>query len=132
MKKWKKAVTISVACLTGIGVLAGGLYESSLSVQAVDTFMAVRNMKSQYSVSDDTTVIASTFRVLEIADNGTGISPEIKEKIFEPFFSTKDVEEGMGLGLALVQTILTSYDGKIDAFTNDSGGATFKVELPVM
>ncbi len=68
--------------------------------------------------------------VLEVSDNGPGIKDDIKEKIFEPFFSTKPDKGGMGLGLSLVKSILTSYNGSISISNNSKGGATFKVEIP--
>lgn len=67
---------------------------------------------------------------LKVSDNAFGINNDIKEKIFEPFFSTKSVDGGMGLGLALVQTILSTYNGIIGVSNNKKGGATFTVELP--
>ena len=84
----------------------------------------------------DKEIICTTYSegnkiILEISDNATGINDEIKDKIFDPFFSTKTIDGGMGLGLALVQTILTSYDGKIEAANNSLGGATFTVGLPI-
>ncbi|MEZ7891448.1 MAG: PAS domain S-box protein [Candidatus Wallbacteria bacterium] len=68
--------------------------------------------------------------VLEVSDNGPGIKDDIKEKIFEPFFSTKPDKGGMGLGLSLVKSILTSYNSSISISNNSKGGATFKVEIP--
>ena len=70
--------------------------------------------------------------ILEISDNGPGISDELKGKIFEPFFSTKKTGEGMGLGLSIVQSIVTGYNGRIEVFNNEKGGATFRVEFPAM
>ncbi|MCL6559438.1 MAG: PAS domain S-box protein, partial [Firmicutes bacterium] len=70
--------------------------------------------------------------ILEISDNGPGISDELKERIFEPFFSTKKTGEGMGLGLSIVQSIVTGYNGQIEVFNNEKGGATFRVELPAI
>lgn len=68
--------------------------------------------------------------IFEVSDNATGIEEEIKERIFDPFFSTKTMDGGMGLGLAIVSSILNGYNGKIDVFNNARGGATFRVELP--
>lgn len=69
--------------------------------------------------------------IMEISDNAIGISDDIKDGIFDPFFTTKETGEGMGLGLSIVQTVLSGFSGQIEAFNNKKGGATFRVELPV-
>jgi PAS domain S-box-containing protein len=69
--------------------------------------------------------------VLAIADNGIGITDTIKEKIFDPFFSTKPVGEGMGIGLSIVHSIISSYGGEVSFTNNEEGGATFYVRLQV-
>lgn len=66
---------------------------------------------------------------LEVSDNAFGIHEDVCKHLFEPFFTTKP-GEGMGLGLPLVQSIIESYGGRVTAFNNSSGGATFRVELP--
>ncbi|MCF6179751.1 MAG: ATP-binding protein [Geopsychrobacter sp.] len=66
---------------------------------------------------------------LSIADQGCGISPEDKERLFEPYFSTK--KTGTGLGLAIVSTIISDHDGYIRARNNHPQGAKFTIELPV-
>ncbi len=68
---------------------------------------------------------------MEVIDNGPGIDEERLEQIFDPFFTTKIQEEGMGLGLAIVQNILTNLDGKIKVSNNKNGGARFTVVLPI-
>ena len=70
--------------------------------------------------------------ILEVADNGIGIREEIKDRIFEPLFSTKTSSGGMGLGLSLVKSILSNYNGSIEVFNNENGGATFRVCLPLV
>lgn len=69
--------------------------------------------------------------ILEISDNATGVCEEFRDKIFEPFFTTKEVGDGMGLGLSIVHSIVTSFNGQVSVMTNEKGGATFRVELPV-
>jgi len=64
-----------------------------------------------------------------VNDNGTGIPPENIEHVFEPFFSTKGT--GLGMGLSVCKTIITSYGGRIWAEKNPAGGATVSFELPV-
>jgi signal transduction histidine kinase len=67
--------------------------------------------------------------VLEVEDQGSGIPQEESGRIFEPFFTTK--EEGMGIGLSICKTIVEEHGGEIQALTNASGGATFRILIPV-
>jgi signal transduction histidine kinase len=68
--------------------------------------------------------------VVEIGDNGPGISPEIKAHIFEPFFTTKGVGEGTGLGLDTVQRIVKKHRGNIQV-NSKPGDTRFLVRLPL-
>jgi signal transduction histidine kinase len=68
--------------------------------------------------------------VVEIGDNGTGISPEIKSHIFEPFFTTKGVGDGTGLGLDTVQRIVKKHKGNIQVISKP-GDTRFQVRLPL-
>ncbi|NPV90638.1 MAG: PAS domain S-box protein [Firmicutes bacterium] len=67
---------------------------------------------------------------IEISDNGIGLSQEVRARAFEPFFTTRPGGEGMGLGLAIVHSIVTSYGGSIEADRNEWGGATFRIRIP--
>ncbi len=69
--------------------------------------------------------------VVEIADNGSGIPPEIQSRIFEPFFTTKDIGEGTGIGLDLVYRIVVAeHQGNISC-TSQPGETKFVVKLPI-
>ena len=68
--------------------------------------------------------------VVEIGDNGAGISPEIEPHIFEPFFTTKGVGEGTGLGLDTVQRIVKKHKGNIQVISK-AGDTRFQVWLPL-
>jgi len=68
--------------------------------------------------------------VVEIADNGPGIPPEVQPHIFEPFFTTKGVGEGTGLGLDTVQRIVKKHQGNIQ-LTSKPGDTRFQVWLPL-
>jgi signal transduction histidine kinase len=68
--------------------------------------------------------------VVEIGDNGPGISPEVKAHIFEPFFTTKGVGEGTGLGLDTVQRIVKKHRGSIQV-NSKPGDTRFQVWLPL-
>jgi len=66
----------------------------------------------------------------QVTDTGTGIAPEILDRIFEPFFSTKDPEKGTGLGLSTVIGIVKSHAGFIRVTSTIGQGSTFSVYLP--
>ena len=66
---------------------------------------------------------------LTVADTGPGIPSEIRERVFEPYFSTK--ESGTGLGLAIVKRIIDDHNGFIRVFKNNPIGSKFVIELPV-
>jgi signal transduction histidine kinase len=68
--------------------------------------------------------------VVEITDNGPGISPEVEPHIFEPFFTTKGVGEGTGLGLDTVQRIVKKHRGNIQV-RSEPGNTRFQVWLPL-
>lgn len=66
---------------------------------------------------------------VEVSDNGTGIPPEILEKIFVPFYSTR--AEGSGIGLSLSRQIVRNHGGQISVESLEGKGSVFKVSLPV-
>ena len=68
--------------------------------------------------------------ILRITDEGTGLSEEALEKVFQPFFTTKPTGEGSGLGLSVVHGIVASHKGTITAENNTTKGAVFTVKLP--
>jgi two-component system cell cycle sensor histidine kinase/response regulator CckA len=67
---------------------------------------------------------------LTVADNGIGLSPQVKARLFEPFFTTKEEGQGTGLGLATSWTIIAAAGGFIRAEGAEGRGATFRVFLP--
>ncbi|MBN8562457.1 MAG: GAF domain-containing protein [Leptolyngbya sp. UWPOB_LEPTO1] len=80
-----------------------------------------------------TTERVGTDRVqIKIADNGTGIPPEIQTRIFDPFYTTKPVGQGTGLGLAISYQIVTEkHQGKLYCHSTPGQGAEFVIELPI-
>ncbi len=72
-----------------------------------------------------------SFIRIAVTDNGVGIPKENLGKIFEPFFSTKEVGVGTGLGLSIVSEIIKNHNGYITVKNHQSKGTTFTVFLPV-
>ncbi len=71
------------------------------------------------------------YQQLSIADTGHGMTPDILQHIFEPYFTTKKSGEGAGMGLAVVHGIVTGYGGEITVTSTAGKGSTFNVFLPV-
>jgi len=71
------------------------------------------------------------FAKISVSDEGHGIAPEHIDKVFDPFFSTKEVGEGTGLGLSLCHAIVKAHGGKITVSSRKGKGSTFTVFLPL-
>lgn len=96
-------------------------------INLFDNAVAAINKHGTINVEIFFEPILSIVRV-EIADNGKGISDKEKTRLFEPYFSTK--KSGMGLGLAIVNSIITDHKGMIRVQDNKPTGARFIIELP--
>jgi signal transduction histidine kinase len=98
-------------------------------------------MNSLYFIDTKGKIVISTSYVkdpcfhdsicIKVSDNGKGISRDIVDKIFDPFFSTKDVGEGTGLGLSICHRIVSEHGGTIDVESREGIGTTFSIKLPV-
>lgn len=75
---------------------------------------------------------AGPYIVITVADNGTGMPPEIVDRIFDPFFTTKELGKGTGLGLSTVIGIIKSHSGFVKVFSRVGLGTEFKIFLPAM
>ncbi len=74
---------------------------------------------------------SGNYMKVTVSDNGPGISPDIIGSIFEPYFTTKGIGEGTGMGLALVHGIVESYGGKISVESELGKGTVFSIYLPI-
>ena len=79
---------------------------------------------------DIKTYIQDSYAVFEIKDNALGISEDIIEKIFDPYFSTKKSKEGTGLGLYMSRIIVNEHCNGILEVKNSKSGACFKMKIP--
>ncbi|MEM6884592.1 MAG: PAS domain S-box protein [Verrucomicrobiota bacterium] len=108
----------------------------NLSVNARDamngkgklSILIYKNVKTQVPPE----IIPGNFVVIEVTDTGGGISEELKEQIFEPFFSTKTKSGGTGLGLSTSLSIVQNHGGFIDLDSEIEKGTTFRVFMPAL
>lgn len=111
----------------------------NILVNAIDALDEYNLQKNSNDITNKPDIIKiSTKRVSEnlvlihIADNGPGISEEIRTKIFDPFFTTKKVGQGTGLGLSLsYQIVVEKHNGKLFCESDDKQGTEFFIEIPI-
>ncbi|MRT93027.1 ABC transporter substrate binding protein [Ancylomarina sp. 16SWW S1-10-2] len=98
----------------------------NLIVNAIHSLDQVKkdNKKIKLCVSQD-----ATYGILEIHDNGTGIENNIREKIYDPLFTTKGFGKGSGLGMAIVKLFIDRFQGEISDCNNEDGGASFVLKF---
>ncbi len=101
-----------------------------------NAFYAVNEQKSRNLISYEPTVWVTTKKegdrvTITVKDNGGGIPDKIKEKIFQPFFTTKPTGSGTGLGLSLSYDIIKAHGGEIKVETKEGEGTEFIIQIPV-
>jgi signal transduction histidine kinase len=74
---------------------------------------------------------AGRYAVFSLGDSGTGMPADVMERIFEPFYTTKEVGKGVGLGLSIVYGIVTDHEGGISVFSEPGRGSEFRIYLPL-
>jgi len=84
------------------------------------------------AAAKDLDVVAGSYVRLTVSDTGHGMRPEIMDRIFDPYFTTKGIGEGTGLGLSVVQGIVKAHGGAITVYSQPEKGTTFHVYLPVV
>jgi len=96
----------------------------NLAVNAMQAMPEGGNLKIK-------TKLGENFVSMIVKDSGSGMDEETRKKIFMPFFTTKDVGEGTGIGLSVVHGIVTSHGGKIKVESEINKGSAFEVQLPI-
>jgi len=101
-----------------------------------NAFYAVNERAKQGVAGYEPTVIVGTRRLqdrieISVKDNGSGIASSIKDKIFQPFFTTKPTGQGTGLGLSLAYDIVKAHGGEVKVETKENEGSAFFIILPL-
>jgi len=78
-----------------------------------------------------TTKLAGDMVKISIKDTGNGMTEEVRKKIYDPFFTTKEVGKGTGLGLYISYGIIEKHNGKIEVFSHVGEGTEFVITMPI-
>jgi two-component system, NtrC family, sensor kinase len=97
------------------------------AAQAIEEKVRESSGRGEIRIS---TRVAGREVVIEIADDGPGIPPEIRDRIYEPFFTTKEVGKGTGQGLALARSTIQRHSGSLECSSGPEG-TTFTIRLPL-
>lgn len=103
--------------------------------QLNQVFLNLLNNASQATIKGQGLIVINTAidaqqLIIDIIDNGCGISEQAQAHIFEPFFTTKDVGQGTGLGLSLSKALTEQHGGQLQLARSDSTGSCFRITLP--
>ncbi|GGB71119.1 PAS domain S-box protein [Blastomonas aquatica] len=98
----------------------GGMFTIELANAAVDDLFASRYPD----------VAPGEYVMVSLTDTGTGMPPEVRERIFEPFYTTKEVGKGTGLGLSMVYGLIKQSGGHVTVYSEQGVGTTFRMYLP--
>jgi two-component system, NtrC family, sensor kinase len=125
-----------------LNILNNAFYAcTSTSISTDTSKFDVRNSKSDIPLNHPTIGITTknlsdkpdSYRVeIKVSDNGPGIPDSIKDKIFQPFFTTKPTGQGTGLGLSLSYDIVKAHGGEIKVNTKEKEGTEFTIQLPIL
>jgi len=129
----KRGITVEQELAPGLSLIDGDARSlqqvvSNLLVNALDAVEAGKKEKPTVTVrtwQDHNSVS------LEIRDNGCGMTQEVQEKIFDPFYTTKSTEKGTGIGMAIVESIVTQHQAKIELESEEGAGTAFRITFPV-
>lgn len=100
----------------------GGILEITVEEEALDGDSVITNLD----------LTSGEYLKITISDTGHGINPEIIGRIFDPYFTTKEVGKGSGMGLAVVHGIIQNHNGAITVDSNPGEGSTFTILLPLV
>ncbi|MBD0339544.1 MAG: HAMP domain-containing histidine kinase, partial [Microcoleus sp. Co-bin12] len=94
------------------------------------TFQDIQANPNQIKIM--TSVVDGRWVQIAIADNGPGIPPDIQQQIFNPFFTTKPIGKGTGMGMSISYQIVTEkHNGKLECFSTPGEGTQFVIQIPI-
>ncbi len=130
--KYVAEVRLELGELPSVTCNIGELNQVFLNVilnaaQAIEEKVRERSGRGEIRIS---TRAADREVIIEIADDGPGIPPEIRDRIYDPFFTTKEVGKGTGQGLALARSTIQRHSGSLEC-SSGPGGTTFTIRLPL-
>ena len=125
----RQQVGVAVSCPGELAVLANAIRLEqvvlNLLLNALDAVSATEAPRIRV------TALGAGERVeINVGDNGPGIPTDLRERIAEPFFTTKQTGEGLGLGLSISRTIVSEFGGSLTFSSDEGGGSTFTISLP--
>ena len=129
-----------LASITPIDALASGLppvFADPHQIQQVMLNLVINAEQAMVSAHGRGTLVVRSWQdperdvvLLEVSDDGPGVSGDVMPRIFDPFFTTKDVGQGTGLGLTVAYAIVQEHGGRLRAESKPGEGAAFVLELP--
>ncbi len=112
--------------------LATNAYHAMLETGGILSVSLQEEVIIEKSLVAELEVTPGRYICLEVSDTGCGMDKDTKEKIFDPYFTTKEVDKGTGLGLAVVHGIVTGHHGHIHVDSEPGHGTTFRIYLPMV
>ena len=124
----KFSVNLEISAPVDIGIMCHEIEIEQVIVNLINNSIdAIKNMSSRWIQID--LKRKDDFAVIKIKDSGTGIDPQVKNKLFQPFFTTKQVGEGVGIGLSISRGILKEHGSTIEIL--DQEHTCFEIRFPV-
>ncbi len=124
-----KHVEVSLVCCPHVTVKATKVEVQQVLLNLVGNAADALSWRSKAKI-DVSTRDAGDFILVDVRDNGPGMSAEVASQVFEPFFTTKPVGEGTGLGLSVVKRIVEGWGGRLELATEPEKGASFTFGIP--
>lgn len=118
--------------LPAVECYAGQLNQVFMNIlaNAIDALEAPEQPQPQPCIQIRTTALPNHWVVIQITDNGPGMSETVQQRLFDPFFTTKPVGKGVGLGLAISYQIIEKHGGRLKCHSCPGTGTEFTIEIP--